>query len=80
MKIFFLFIVLLLPLLANAQDEEYPAHQSTTVPAQSRFEFIQSSLSAKGTYKIDKFKGNVYQLVKTSIGSSTWELIKKEGV
>jgi len=41
---------------------------------------VQSLIAAKGTFKIDKFTGNVYQLVKTSTGTISWDLIIKEKV
>lgn len=80
MKIILLLIALILPTSVFAQDEEYPDNQTSTIPTQTRYELVQSLLTAKGTYKIDKFNGNVYQLVKTSEGTNSWEIIKKEKV
>ncbi|MBW2312511.1 MAG: hypothetical protein JRF35_15835 [Deltaproteobacteria bacterium] len=80
MKTILLLIVLTIPISVFAQDQEYPDNQTSTTPAETRYELVQSLIAAKGTFKIDKFTGNVYQLVKTSTGTISWDLIIKEKV
>lgn len=43
-----------------------------------RFEFVMSDLVASNSFKIDKYTGNVYQLVKRNDDSLTWELLLRE--
>jgi len=51
--------------------------QISSVPDSSRFEIIQSELAAKITLKIDKYTGNIFQLVTSNKGLS-WQLIPAE--
>ncbi len=51
------------------------SNQKTTVPSDSRFEILQSELVARITLKIDKYTGNVYQIVQKQDQSLTWEQI-----
>lgn len=59
--------------VAAGQDYPSPAHQQTTTNPGSRFELLQSSLAAKWTFRLDRFTGRVWQLVKTKDDDSTWE-------
>lgn len=45
----------------------------TTNNEVGRYEIIMSNLQAKQTFKVDKFNGDVYQLVETSNGSLAFE-------
>ena len=56
-------------------QESPPPHQSTTSPPGARFELIQSPLAAKWTFKLDRFAGRVWQLVRTKDDENTWEEI-----
>ena len=44
-----------------------------------RYQIVQSSIAARGTYKVDTYKGNVYQLVVDKNNNETWELLKRTG-
>jgi len=44
-----------------------------------RYQIIQSSIAARGTYKVDTYKGNVYQLVVDRNNNETWELLSRIG-
>jgi len=57
----------------HSQDTPSDIHQATTLPAGARFEIVQSELAAKWTFKLDRFTGRVYQLVKTKDGDPAWE-------
>ena len=48
-------------------------HQSTTQPPDGRFEIVQSPIAAKWTFRLDRHRGNVDQLVETQDGSLTWQ-------
>ncbi|HMN79163.1 MAG TPA: hypothetical protein PKA20_04440, partial [Burkholderiaceae bacterium] len=54
-------------------DVTVNSHQSTTSPAGSRFELVQSTLAARWTFKLDKYTGRVWQLVRTKDDDNTWE-------
>jgi hypothetical protein len=75
-----LFIVSIVSSNSEALDLDEPnprSHITTTVPEQSRFEFTQSSIAAKNTFKIDKFTGKVYQIVQKPDGGISWDEILK---
>ena len=58
---------------AALAQEPSNIHQYTTAPPNARFEIVQSELAAKWTFRLDRFKGHVAQLVKTKDGDNTWE-------
>lgn len=59
--------------LAAAQDNAPSVHQMTTTPENARFEIVQSPLAAKWTFRLDRYTGNVGQLVNTASGGAAWE-------
>ena len=58
---------------AFAQEWATRPHQQTSPPPNSRFEIIQSPLAAKWTFRLDRYSGQVWQLVKTKDDNNTWE-------
>jgi hypothetical protein len=48
-------------------------HQMTTSPPNARFQIVQSELAAKWTFRLDRFTGQVDQLVLTKQGDNAWE-------
>ena len=68
-------IVLSVTLIAWTAQAQQPSdiHQSTTTPANARFEIVQSELAAKWTFRLDRFTGHVAQLVRTPSDENTWE-------
>lgn len=70
--------IIILALCAGAapvasQDYPSPPPQQTTANAGARYEVLQSPLAAKWTFRLDRFSGRVWQLVKTKDDGSTWE-------
>ena len=59
----------------NMVGQKVYNHQFSSVPDSSSFEIVQSELAAKYTFKIDKYNGTVYQLVKTKGNGLAWEII-----
>ena len=57
--------------LAAAQSNS--VHQSTMQPAGGRFEIVQSPVAAKWTFRLDRHRGNVDQLVETQDGALAWQ-------
>jgi hypothetical protein len=55
------------------QDYPPPSHQLTSAVAGARFEIIQSPLAAKWTFRLDRYSGRVWQLVKTTEDDNGWE-------
>ncbi len=55
-------------------------HQFSSAPDTSRLEIVQSDMGARYTFRIDKYTGEVYQLVKTYNDDLAWEAIGVEGV
>jgi hypothetical protein len=56
-----------------AQDNHSDIHQTTTPPVGARFEIVQSELTAKSTFRLDRFTGHVSELVKTKGGDYSWD-------
>jgi len=48
-------------------------NESTTTPQDARYEIVQSQLIARNTFRLDRFTGNVAQLVSTNNDKMTWE-------
>lgn len=57
------------------QDFPPPSHQQTSTNPGARFEILQSPLAARWTFRLDRFTGRVWQMVKTNGDDSTWELM-----
>lgn len=66
-------IVLAGPLAAADADVQVRSHQMTTSPPSARFELLQSTLAARWTFRLDRFTGRVWQLVRTADDDNTWE-------
>lgn len=49
------------------------SHQTTTPIQSARFEIVQSTLSAKWTFRLDRFTGKVWQFVITQGNDSAWQ-------
>ena len=60
-------------LLASAQDYPSPPAQQTSSNPGARYEVLQSPLAAKWTFRLDRYAGRVWQLVRTKDNDSTWE-------
>lgn len=58
---------------AWAQEDSQAQHQATASPPNGRYEILQSALAARWTFRLDRYSGQVYQLVTTSDGDFTWE-------
>ena len=64
---------------ASAQEPS-DIHQKTTLPANARFEIVQSQLSARWTFRLDRFTGQVAHLVRTQGDDTTWEEMMVDGL
>ena len=71
-KILFLFL-LISQTTGFAQQKEVNIHTSTTSGPQSRYEIVQSTLAARWTFRLDKYCGNIGQLVSTKDDGTAWE-------
>jgi hypothetical protein len=58
---------------ATAQEYPSPPHQQTSPNPGARFEILQSPLAAKWTFRLDRYTGHVWQLVRTKDDNNTWE-------
>ena len=68
-----LVVTLVASSLAIAQESPKPVHQQTSVPPNARFEVVQSTLVARLTFRLDRFTGRVWQLVRTKADDNAWE-------
>ena len=73
-------VILLLAFTAGGSAQDLPTHSSaqTTVPTDSRFEIIQSNIAVMWTFKLDKFSGQIYQLVHSKDDKLVWDLMEKD--
>jgi hypothetical protein len=71
------FIMGLFILTVNVWSQENYHHQFSSAPEISRFQIIQSEMGVRYTFNIDKYSGNVFQLVKSKSGL-TWQIIEAE--
>lgn len=68
-------VIVALLLVGSARAQELPhfdPHYSTEVCANCRFQIVQSSLTARNTFRLDRFIGNVSVLEQKPDGSFTW--------
>lgn len=70
-SVFVASIMVCLPLWA--QESPSRLHQHTTSPPNARFEVLQSTLAVRHTFRIDRFSGRVWQLVRTKADDNAWE-------
>jgi hypothetical protein len=66
----------LIPIGAAAQATNQQS-ALTHVPADARFEIVQSELAVRWTFKLDKFTGAVFQLVATKDGGVAWDEVPR---
>lgn len=67
--------ITLFAMSAVAAGQDYPSSppQQTSTNPGARFELLQSPLAARWTFRLDRFTGRVWQLVKTKDDGNTWE-------
>jgi len=63
----------------QAKDESDKNQETSFKTTSPRYQIVQSSLAARGTYKIDTYEGKVYQLVLDGNNNETWQLLKRIG-
>ena len=74
MKIYILILfVFFFARYSHADDFSHALHQQTSLSSTARFEILQSSIAAKLTFRLDRYSGRVWQIVKTKDDDITWE-------
>ena len=68
-------ISLLFPLGMFAQT-----NQSTSAPHDGRCEIIQLQLAARNTFRLDRFTGNIAQLISVAGGRMNWSYMTINGL
>jgi hypothetical protein len=63
----------ILSLSSAAWGAENQSAASTSLGSSARYEIVQSELSAKNTFRLDKFCGSVAQLVKDKDDQISWQ-------
>ncbi len=64
----------------HAQEMPSDIHQKTALPSNARYEIVQSELTAKWTFRLDRFTGHVSQLVKSKTEENGWETMVVTGL
>jgi hypothetical protein len=62
--------------LANAQgldESNLRDHEATPLPTDARYAFVQSHIAVSGTYRLDRYTGDVYQMIQKADGDLTWD-------
>lgn len=54
-------------------DVSVRSSQTTTLPPSARFELVQSTIAARLTFRLDRYTGRVWELVKTKDDDSAWQ-------
>ncbi len=68
-----LFLLLFVPSCLYVQGQEAPPRAQTAAPDTARFEIVQSPLVVRWTFRLDKYTGKVWQLVKTKDDDLDWD-------
>ena len=69
----FIFLLLCTVIPIAAQTSESYQYSKTSISEEARYEITQSTLSAKSTFKLDKFTGRVWQMVRSKEDRPAWE-------
>jgi hypothetical protein len=64
---------------AEAQIDINNSHQMTTIPSDGRYEIVQSEIAARWAFRLDRYTGDVAQLVTTSSDGMAWEQMLVKG-
>jgi hypothetical protein len=62
----------------TAYSQELNGSNQTTSLCGGRWEFFMSDIAVRLTFKVDKFSGDVFQLIQLTDNSLSWKLIKRE--
>jgi hypothetical protein len=62
---------------ANTQDLSPTIHYKSQSPPEAQFELLQSALVARLTLLVDKYSGDVFQLVAGQNGGVLWQKIPR---
>jgi hypothetical protein len=74
MKRTILFLLLLtIPSHLYAQGQEAPPRAQTSAPDTARFEIVRLPIMGMWTFRLDKYTGGVWRIVKTRNGDLAWE-------
>jgi hypothetical protein len=72
-------VVAFLPHCASA-DDFVAIPDSSTISPSDRYEIVQSQITAKWTFRLDRFCGKVSQLVSNSDGDDIWQHMEIVGL
>jgi len=62
----------------SVRQNSYPNKSALSQPYRGpRFLIHQSTIAAKGTYKLDSYEGDVYQMVEDRNKNSAWDKLRK---
>lgn len=73
-----LIVVTVVASRADAQTGAAANHERTSAPANSRFELFQSTIAVRLTLRLDKYTGEVAQLVLGADSTLTWQAVPRE--
>ena len=58
-------------------QRDFVQHERTLAPADARYEFVQSALGARFSFRVDKVTGRVDQIVMREDSTLTWQRIPR---
>ena len=71
-------LIICITLLTLSVFGQQSGSNQTTSLCGGRWELFMSEIAAKISFKIDKYSGDVFNLVQQKNGALTWQLVKKE--
>jgi hypothetical protein len=57
----------------SAQVQPSGIHSQSTPPSDARYEIVESSLTVRDTFRLDRFTGRVWRIVSNGGGDDLWE-------
>lgn len=76
LPIFFLIVLVAANSRAADIDVTIQSPQFTTASPTARYEIVQSTIAAKATFRLDRYIGRIWELVRTKEDESTWQETK----
>jgi hypothetical protein len=65
--------------LISVKSEISKSREISLKSTAPRYQIVQSTIAARGTYKVDTYEGSVYQMVVDKNNNETWQLLSRLG-
>jgi hypothetical protein len=65
--------ILFVATIGRADTDSRPVHAQTTAPSAARYEIVESTITVRDTYRLDRYTGRVWRIVKSKDDETLWE-------